>query len=298
MKVRGRVLIHFLHVDAHVIAPAPPPHAMTNAGSLRFPRCGTGARNGLSVSVSSRSSGTSRAVSRRAPALWNVMMPGKRDVEAEVEAGPRQVGGAAEAVQHAAQLALAFLSQHRHRVLVGLPRVNHDRAASARAPAALARERPSAARRAASNRSDSRDRFRRPREPAASARSGRARWQTTRSVFVPYSCAAWGWMPTAVRTSGQSSWTRRACVASCSLPASRMTSARSSPRLARAANDAFEIRAEGFVGQMAVRVDHRSPDGSRGDRRRSAKTSQRLAGCETTPPCASTYSFTRSFPRL
>ena len=70
------------------------------------------------------------------------------------------------------------------------------------------------------------------------------------------------------------------------------------PCLARAANDAFELRAEGLVGQMAVRVDHRSPDGSRGDRSRSAKTSQRLAGCETTPPCASTYSFTRSFPRL
>ena len=70
------------------------------------------------------------------------------------------------------------------------------------------------------------------------------------------------------------------------------------PCLARAANDAFELRAEGFVGQVAVRVDHRSPDGGRGDRRRSAKTSQRLAGCETTPPCASTYSFTRSFPRL
>src|SRR5439155_14080250 len=47
----------------------------TYAGSLRFPRYGTGARNRLSVSASSRSSGTRRTVSRRLAAPGNVMIP-------------------------------------------------------------------------------------------------------------------------------------------------------------------------------------------------------------------------------
>src|SRR5262249_35723534 len=49
--------------------------AATKAGSLRLPRYGTGARYGASVSTSSRSSGSSRAIARRSSALRNVTMP-------------------------------------------------------------------------------------------------------------------------------------------------------------------------------------------------------------------------------
>ena len=47
----------------------------TSAGWLRLPRCGTGARYGLSVSISMRSSGTRRATSCSATAFLNVTMP-------------------------------------------------------------------------------------------------------------------------------------------------------------------------------------------------------------------------------
>src|SRR5262249_10406431 len=47
----------------------------TYAGSFRLPRYGTGARNGLSVSVSNRSSGTRRDVARSSSAFGKVMIP-------------------------------------------------------------------------------------------------------------------------------------------------------------------------------------------------------------------------------
>ena len=47
----------------------------TNAGSFRFPRTGTGARYGLSVSTSSLSGGTSFATSRRSAAVLYVSIP-------------------------------------------------------------------------------------------------------------------------------------------------------------------------------------------------------------------------------
>ena len=47
----------------------------THAGSLRLPRCGTGARKGASVSTSTRSSGTNAATSRRVLAFGKVTMP-------------------------------------------------------------------------------------------------------------------------------------------------------------------------------------------------------------------------------
>src|SRR3569833_1930411 len=47
----------------------------TKAGSLVLPRCGTGARNGASVSTSSFSSGTVLITSRSAPEFLKVAMP-------------------------------------------------------------------------------------------------------------------------------------------------------------------------------------------------------------------------------
>src|SRR6185436_629508 len=50
--------------------------------------------------------------------------------------------------------------------------------------------------------------------------------------------------------------------------------------------------------QGPARHLYRSPDGSRGEERRSSNTSQSFSGWSGVPPCRSTYSFTRSWPRL
>src|SRR5439155_26441485 len=50
------------------------PTSTTRAGSFGRPRCGSGVRNGESVSTSTRSSGVMRAASRRAPAFLNETM--------------------------------------------------------------------------------------------------------------------------------------------------------------------------------------------------------------------------------
>src|SRR6185437_3234217 len=47
----------------------------TYAGSLRFPRNGSGARYGASVSTRTRSGGRAAAISRNAPEFLNVRMP-------------------------------------------------------------------------------------------------------------------------------------------------------------------------------------------------------------------------------
>ena len=47
----------------------------TNAGSQRFPRYGTGARNGASVSTMSRSCGIYAATARKSSAFLNVTIP-------------------------------------------------------------------------------------------------------------------------------------------------------------------------------------------------------------------------------
>jgi len=47
----------------------------TNAGSLRFPLHGTGARYGASVSTSKRSSGVRRTAARSSSAFGKVMIP-------------------------------------------------------------------------------------------------------------------------------------------------------------------------------------------------------------------------------
>src|SRR3954452_5576217 len=49
----------------------------TNAGSFRFPRCGTGARYGQSVSTRIRSSGGTSAAARSVSAFGNVNTPPK-----------------------------------------------------------------------------------------------------------------------------------------------------------------------------------------------------------------------------
>ncbi len=59
--------------------------ARRSAGSFRLPRCGTGARYGLSVSTSSRSAGTIFAASRRSAGLRKRHDAGEREVKAEVE---------------------------------------------------------------------------------------------------------------------------------------------------------------------------------------------------------------------
>ncbi len=51
--------------------------ATTKAGSQGFPRCGTGARNGVSVSTSMASSGRPAAAARMFSAARNVIIPEK-----------------------------------------------------------------------------------------------------------------------------------------------------------------------------------------------------------------------------
>src|ERR1051326_2223861 len=55
---------------------------MTNAGSLSLPRNGTGARYGVSVSISTRSCGKARAASRSESARPEGTKPGKEEEEA------------------------------------------------------------------------------------------------------------------------------------------------------------------------------------------------------------------------
>ena len=71
-------------------------------GSLVRPRCGTGARNGLSVSTSKRSSGQR---GRGVPHVGRVLErhdPAERDVHAGAQAPLDLVGATGEAVQHGA----------------------------------------------------------------------------------------------------------------------------------------------------------------------------------------------------
>ena len=146
---------------------------VTQAGSLRFPRWGTGARNGLSVSISSRSSGTNlRHVAQRR-GLRKRDDAGQRHVEARGPA-PRRANATSPviAVEHppAARPAPRRRSRPRRR---RRPRARGSRPAGRRSPRQrqlLARTRP-AARREARSRSGNRDRSR--QSPAPSARTSR-----------------------------------------------------------------------------------------------------------------------------
>ena len=92
----GANVVERLH---HAARRAPATTWVTYAGWFGLPRCGTGARYGLSVSASIRSSGHSRAASCRSVAVLNVTMPLKRQERAALEALPGLVGPAGEAVE-------------------------------------------------------------------------------------------------------------------------------------------------------------------------------------------------------
>src|SRR4051794_32257794 len=62
---------------------------VTNAGSLRFPRTGCGARYGLSVSARSNSGGTSRAAARRSYAFLYVTLPANETYQPRSSAAGR-----------------------------------------------------------------------------------------------------------------------------------------------------------------------------------------------------------------
>ena len=83
----------------------------TNAGSLRLPRWGGGARNGASVSTSRRSAGTVRATSWMTSGAREGHDARERDVEPEGERPPGQLVAAGEAVDDPAGLPGAFLFQ-------------------------------------------------------------------------------------------------------------------------------------------------------------------------------------------
>ena len=73
----------------------------TNAGSHFWPRCGTGARKGESVSTSIWSAGSHLAVACRSGRVLEGHDARQRDVEAEIETLARKLGRASEAMEHA-----------------------------------------------------------------------------------------------------------------------------------------------------------------------------------------------------
>ena len=82
------------------------PTKVTQAGRLRRPRCGTGARYGLSVSTSSAvERDDSAAASRTSVAPLNVTIPEKLTYGAAIEARRGLVGPAGEAVEDRARRA-------------------------------------------------------------------------------------------------------------------------------------------------------------------------------------------------
>ena len=171
----------------------------TQAGSLRLPRYGTGARNGASVSTSSRSSGTNARDLAQRLGLRERHDAGQRDVEPEVERPPRLVERAAEAVHDAAHTALAAFRRTANVSSVA------SRVWMTTGSAAIERQRrsaprtPPAGRRAARSRSGSRGRSRRRRRP----RPGRSPTRppsaaaSARPAYAPARC---GWTAAANRT--------------------------------------------------------------------------------------------------
>ena len=98
----------------------------TCAGSFRLPRNGTGARNGLSVSISSRSRGMARATLPQIVGLGKRDDARQRNIEPQLERRTGEGGVAGEAMEDAANLSSPFETQDRQRVLVGLARVHDD----------------------------------------------------------------------------------------------------------------------------------------------------------------------------
>ena len=94
---------------------------------MRFPRCGGGARNGASVSISSRSSGHSRATCWIVSALGKATIPEKDRQNPSASARRASSKAAREAVDHSAGLAGALLLEDGRGLVVGLARVDDDR---------------------------------------------------------------------------------------------------------------------------------------------------------------------------
>ena len=96
------------------------------AGSFGRPRCGTGARNGLSVSTSRRSSGHRAAASRTSAAFLNVTMPLNETNMPSAQATLDLVGTAGEAVQHR-PLGHALRREHVEQVVPRVAGVDDER---------------------------------------------------------------------------------------------------------------------------------------------------------------------------
>ena len=101
----------------------------TKAGSHGLPRCGTGARNGESVSISSRSAGSAGRL-LQVLGILEGHDPGNRDVEAEIQSLVGEIGAGGEAVDHAgkapfpissARIAAVSSSASRVWTMIGRP---------------------------------------------------------------------------------------------------------------------------------------------------------------------------------
>ena len=189
------------------------------------------------------------------PGLGKRHDPGERDEEAERQPGVGERVVSRETVQDAAQLAAALLAQDRQRVLVGLAGVDDDR------PLQLAREPDLRAEHRVLHvtrrevvvvvEADLADRARRRRRRDCSRTTVAARCRVVGELVRLVRVHADG-----NATSGPERATRSACAASFALPASSITSARSTPASLRAGDHRVEIGGERFVGEMAVAVDH------------------------------------------
>ena len=165
-------------------------------GSFARPRCGTGARNGLSVSTSKRSSGHCAAAARHVGRVLERHDATERDVHACVQAPIGFLRPAGEAVQHRA-FGNPLGIEHVEQVGPGVARVDDQCEAVRVGQLDLRRECGALGRHAASARSSSpvrtrpppppRHRRGSPRAPAAppprrlprSPRGGAARWRPT-----------------------------------------------------------------------------------------------------------------------
>ena len=105
----------------------------TSAGSHRFPRRGTGARYGLSVSTRMRSSGAHAATVLDGARGLERHDARERQVEPERERALGERPVLAEAVDDPADVARALLLEDRQRVVGGRSRVDDDGLSDARA---------------------------------------------------------------------------------------------------------------------------------------------------------------------
>ncbi len=154
------------HLDAAAPRPRPRPRAGTSAGRLGWPRWGTGARYGESVSTSSRSSGHSAAAGAHVVGRLEGDDAAEGQMDAEVEASTRLVGAAGEAVEHRA-LGHALGGQDVERVGPRLAGVDDQGQVVVVGQRDLLRRTPRAGPRGASGRSGSRARTRPPPRPRA-----------------------------------------------------------------------------------------------------------------------------------